>query len=183
MIFSDRVALTQATNDQFALANVIHELISGMRLNKLLSGKLMFHAKVKNSPYFRHIETLVRKSLAPVTVQAAIKDRQKAQEQRSLQKKNNPPLRSNSCPQMHTKFLQFKADADLFVNGTVLNMRPYAVKYGPFQQIVKIIAPNWSCCGNPKAIWDFILRLDYGPSPFNGRFELKSNFLGKVMRS
>ena len=80
---------------------------------------------------------------------------------------------------MHTKFVQFKADADLFLNGPILNMRPYSVKYGPFQQIVKVVAPQWTCCGNPKAIWDLILRLDYGPSPLNGRFELKSSFLGK----
>ena len=87
--------------------------------------------------------------------------------------------KSASCPQMHTKFVQFKADADLFLNGAILSMRPYSVKYGPFQQIVKVVAPQWACCGNPKAIWDLILRLDYGPSPLNGRFELKSSFLGK----
>ena len=80
---------------------------------------------------------------------------------------------------MHTKFVQLKADADLFSNGTVLGTRPYCVKYGPFQQIVKVLAPEWSCSGNQKAIWDLILRLDYGPSPLDGRFELKSSFLGK----
>lgn len=62
-------------------------------------------------------------------------------------------------------------------------MRPHAIKYGPFQQIEKIIVPNWACCGNPKAIWDCILRLDYGPSPLNGKFELKTNFLGKTRTS
>ena len=40
--------------------------------------------------------------------------------------------KSASCPQMHTKFVQFKADADLFLNGAILNMRPYSAKYGPF---------------------------------------------------
>lgn len=43
-----------------------------------------------------------------------------------------------------------------------------------------MIAPDWSCCGNPKATWDLILRLDYGTSPNDGRFELKSSFLGKT---
>ena len=62
IIFSDRVTLSQPTNDQFALANVIHELICGMRINRLDNGKLLLHAKVKNSPYFRHVENLVKKS-------------------------------------------------------------------------------------------------------------------------
>ena len=83
---------------------------------------------------------------------------------------------------MHTKFVQFKSDADLFLNSQVLSVRPFSVKYGPFQQIVKIIAPKWACCGNNKAIWDLILRLDYGTSPLNGRFELKSGFLGKTRK-
>ena len=68
IIFSDRVTLSQPTNDQFALANVIHELICGMRINRLDNGKLLLHAKVKNSPYFRHVESLVKKSQTPITI-------------------------------------------------------------------------------------------------------------------
>ena len=56
IIFSDQASLSQPTNDSFAIANVIHELISGMRINLHQNGKWIYHYRVKNSPYFRHIE-------------------------------------------------------------------------------------------------------------------------------
>ena len=44
-----------------------------MRINKLDNGKLLYHQKVKNSAYFRHIESLVAKSKIIMTVAIAIK--------------------------------------------------------------------------------------------------------------
>lgn len=99
------MTLTKPTNDYFAIANVIHELISGVRIHKLPNGKLMYHAKVKNSAFFRHVEQLVHASQHFSTVERAVQHSKHVQEQRSIQKKNNPPLRSTSCPRMHTKFV------------------------------------------------------------------------------
>ena len=48
---------------------------------------------------------------------------------------------------------------------------------------MKVLAPEWSCSGSSKAVWDLILRLDYGPSPLDGRLELKTSFLGKTKQS
>ena len=42
------------------------------------------------------------------------------------------------------------------------------------------MAPEWSCSGSAKAVWDLVLRLDYGSSPLDGRLQLKSSFLGKT---
>ena len=81
---------------------------------------------------------------------------------------------------MHAKFVLFKADGDLFLNGTILSAKPYCVKYGPFPQMEKVICPAWRCRGSKVAIWDVILRLDHGSSPLDARFELKTNFLGKT---
>lgn len=52
--------MNKPVNDDFAIANVIHELVSGMRINRLENGKFLFHAKVKNSAYFNHVERLLK---------------------------------------------------------------------------------------------------------------------------
>ena len=76
--------------------------------------------------------------------------------------------------------MQFKADADLFTNGTILNTKPFSVKYGPFSQLDKVYSPGWRCRGSGSAIWDVVFRIDHGPSPVDSRLELKTNFLGKL---
>ena len=70
-----------------------------MRINKLDNDKLLYHQKVKNSPFFRNIESLVEKSKTPITESSAVKEKVRIQEQRMLEKKNNPTVhKSISCP-------------------------------------------------------------------------------------
>ena len=91
--------MSKPINDDFAFANVIHELVSGMRINKLDSGKYLFHAKVKNSPYFKHVERLINQAAQSKTVDSVVKDRDVARERLKLEKKHNPKLsKSVSCP-------------------------------------------------------------------------------------
>lgn len=80
VIFSDRATLSKPTNDFFAVANVIHELICGMRINKLDSGKYLIHHRVKNSKHFRDIQALIKKSEQPYTVSEVLEERAKAKE-------------------------------------------------------------------------------------------------------
>ena len=62
IIFSDRASILKPTDDNKALANLIHELVSGLKINSLPSGKLLYHYKVKNSQYFKYIQKLFAKS-------------------------------------------------------------------------------------------------------------------------
>ena len=55
IIFSDRASIMKATDDNKSLANIIHELVCGLKINSLPSGKLLYHFKVKNSQYFKYI--------------------------------------------------------------------------------------------------------------------------------
>ena len=50
------------TNDSWAFANLIHELISGMKINILDNGKKLIHQKVKYSPYYDQVCDLLDKS-------------------------------------------------------------------------------------------------------------------------
>lgn len=43
VILSDRVTMSQPTNDQFAFANVIHELVSGMRIICFDNDRILYH--------------------------------------------------------------------------------------------------------------------------------------------
>ena len=168
IIFSDRASILKPTDDNKALANLIHELVSGLKINSLPSGKLLYHYKVKNSQYFKYIQKLFAKS-----------ESLQLNEGQS-QKKNLVQQQKSSCPGTHAKFVSFKADGDLFLNGTILSAKPYSVKYGPFPLMEKVICPSWRCRGSRTGIWDVILRLDHGPSPLDSRLELKTNFLGKT---
>ena len=70
VLFSDRASTNKPTNDHFSIANVIHELVCGMRINKLDGGKLLYHYRVKNSTYFSTIQSLVEKSKTAPTVES-----------------------------------------------------------------------------------------------------------------
>ena len=43
VILSDRVTVNQPTNDQFAFANVIHELVCGMRIICFDNDRILYH--------------------------------------------------------------------------------------------------------------------------------------------
>ena len=101
------------------------------------------------------------------------------EESKSKQKIKTKEDKQN-CPGIHSKFMLFKADADLFTNGTILSTKPFSVKYGPFSQLGKVFTPAWRCRGSGSAVWDVVFRLDHGPSPLDSRLELKTNFLGKL---
>ena len=99
---------------------------------------------------------------------------------------------------MSKKFVQVKADADLFLNGTVVCTKPYAVKYGPFANTIKVVCPSWKCQSTSSSntfleerylpslgikanvVSDLIYRLDSGNSCLTTKAELKAGFLGKV---
>ena len=108
------------TDDNKSLANVIHELVGGTKINTLPGGKPLYHFKVKNTKSFKYIQQLIAKSENWSFEE--IKGKEK------VKKKAD----KNNCPGTHSKFMQFKADADLFTNGTILSTKPFSVKYGPF---------------------------------------------------
>ena len=176
IIFSDRASIEKPSDDNKALANLIHELVSGLKINSLPSGKLLYHFKVKNSQYFKYVQRLVAKSEATQTYEGQHVQGQKRPT--SLVQQQKP-----GCPGTHAKFVSFKADGDLFLNGTILSAKPYSVKYGPFPQIGAVVCPGWRCRGSSSAIWDVVLRLDHGASPLDSRLELKTSFLGKTKDS
>ena len=55
IVFSDRAAIMAPGDDNKSLANIIHELVSGTKINKLPGGKPLYHFKVKNTKWFKYI--------------------------------------------------------------------------------------------------------------------------------
>jgi hypothetical protein len=78
LLFSDRFFLDSApsrgSQDNEAFANIMHQLIAGLQVCYLASGKPLFHEKAKNSAYFgtiknfldfKHHRKKFRKALQP----------------------------------------------------------------------------------------------------------------------
>ena len=62
IVFSDRASIMGPSDDNKSLANIIHELVSGTKINKLPGGKPLYHFKVKNTKWFKYIQQLIAKS-------------------------------------------------------------------------------------------------------------------------
>ena len=59
VIFSDRATICEHVSDELQMASILHELISGIKINYLPNGEKMLHPKVKNGQYYKHVKKML----------------------------------------------------------------------------------------------------------------------------